>query len=71
MSWTRYEGKALADITSTGGALHAELEDDIRLHNPHLTDIRLEQATATDDTSVHPPRRWFIVTYLADDGRGQ
>ncbi len=65
----RYEGRALADITLTGGALLAELEDYIRVHNPHLTDIRAEQATATEDydTRVRPPKRWYNVTYLADD----
>lgn len=68
MSWTRYEGRALADITLAGGARDAQLEDYIRMRNPHLTDIRLEQATATEgyDTSVQPLRRWYKVTYLAD-----
>ena len=69
MSWTRYEGRALGDITLTGGALHAALEDYVRVHNPHLTDIRLERATATEgyDTGVQPPGRWYEITYLADD----
>lgn len=60
---------ALADKTLTGGALLAELEDYIRVHNPHLTDVRLELATATEgsDTRARPPRRWYKVTYLADD----
>lgn len=60
---------ALADKTLTGGALLAELEDYIRVHNPHLTDVRLELATATEgsDPGVRPPRRWYKVTYLADD----
>jgi hypothetical protein len=72
VSWTRYEGKALADITLNGGALLAELEGYIRVHNPHLTDVRVEQATATEgyDTDVRPPRRWYKVTYLADNGQG-
>jgi len=30
VSWTRYDGRALADITLQGGALLAELEDYIR-----------------------------------------
>lgn len=73
MSWTRYEGEALADITLTGSALHAQLEDYIRVRNPHLTDIRLEQATATEgyDTSVQPPGRWYKVTYVAENPGGQ
>ncbi|HTY34117.1 hypothetical protein [Mycobacterium sp.] len=72
MSWTRYEGKALADTTRTGAALLAELEDYVRLQNPHLTDVRLERATATEahETGVRSPRRWYEVTYLADDGQG-
>jgi len=69
VSWTRYDGNALADITLQGGALFAELEDYIRLRNPHFTDIRVEHATATEGyhTGVRPPRRWYKVTYLADD----
>ena len=51
MSWSRYEGKAPAEITLTGAARDAELEDFIRLQNPHLTDVRLEQATATGLTT--------------------
>ena len=37
-----------------------------------MPDIRLERATATEvyDTRVRPPRRWFNVIYLADDGHG-
>jgi hypothetical protein len=72
VSWSRYEGRALADITLTGDARDAELADYIRVHNPHLTDIRFECATATEecDTSIRPPRRWYRVTYLADDGQG-
>ncbi len=72
VSWTRYHGRALADTTLAGGARDAQLEDCIRMRNAHLTDIRLEEATATDryDTDVEPPRRWYEVTYLADDGQG-
>jgi hypothetical protein len=72
VSWARYEGRALADISLTGGALLAELEGYIRVHNPHLTDVRVERPTATEgyDTRVRPPRRWYNVTYLADDGQG-
>ena len=73
MSWTRYEGRALADATLTGEALLAELEDHIRVHNPRLTDVRLERATVTEryDAGARPPRRWYDVIYLADDGEGQ
>lgn len=69
MSWTRYADRALADTTLDGDALHAELEDYIRVGNPHLTDVRLEQATATDEyeTDGRPRRRWYEVTYLAED----
>ena len=72
MSWAKREAKALADTTLTGDALLAELEDYVRAHNPQLTDVRLERATATEeyDTSAQPPRRWYAVTYLADDGEG-
>jgi hypothetical protein len=72
VSWTRHEGTALADITLTGDALHAALEDDIRVHNPHLTDVRMEQATATEryDTRIPPSARRYKVIYLADDGQG-
>ena len=72
MSWSRYEGKAPAERTLTGAARDAELEDFIRLQNPHLTDVRLEQATLTeaDDVDVQPDRQWYSVTYLADDGEG-
>lgn len=66
MSWTRYEGRALADTTLDGEALHAELEDYIRVDNPHLTDVRLERATATEAYD-EPPKRWYDVTYLAED----
>lgn len=73
VSWSRYEGKASAEITLTGAARDAELEDFIRLQNPHLTDVRLEQATlaeADDGADVQPDRQWYSVTYLADDGEG-
>lgn len=72
MSWSRYEGKAPAERTLTGAARDAELEGFIRLQNPHLTDVRLEQATLTeaDDVDVQPDRQWYRVTYLADDGEG-
>ncbi len=69
MSWTRHRAKALADTALVGDALHAALEDYVRVQNPHLTDLRLDHATATEDhdTSVQPPRRWYDVTYLAQD----
>ena len=72
MSWSRYEGKAPAEITLTGAARDAELEDFIRLQNPNLTDVRLEQAMVTeaDEADVQPDRQWYTVTYLADDGEG-
>jgi hypothetical protein len=72
VSWSRYQGKAPAERTLTGAARDAELEDFIRLQNPHLTDVRLEQATLTeaDDVDVQPDRQWYSVTYLADDGEG-
>jgi len=72
VSWSRYEGRAPAEITLTGAARDAELEDFLRLQNPHLTDIRLERATATEDydTDIRPRRQWYSVTYLGDDGQG-
>jgi len=72
VSWSRYEGKAPAEITLTGAARDAELEDFIRLQNPNLTDVRLEQAMVTeaDEADVQPDRQWYTVTYLADDGEG-
>lgn len=72
MSWARYKGKAPAEATLVGAARDAELEGFLRLQNPQLTDIRLEQATPTEDpdTGIGPPRQWYIVTYLADDGQG-
>jgi hypothetical protein len=68
VTWTRYEGRALADVSLTGEALDAALEDQVRVQNPHLTDVRLESVTATEsyDTRVTPPRRWYQVTYLAE-----
>jgi hypothetical protein len=68
VSWTRYEGRALADIALTGGALEAALEDQVRVQNPHLTDVRLESVVATEsyDTQAKPSRRWYRVTYLAE-----
>lgn len=68
MSWKRYEGRALADATLTGDALEAALEDRVRVENPHLTDVRVESVLATEDydTKVEPPRRWYLVTYLAE-----
>ena len=72
MSWSRYEGRAPADITLTDAARDAELEGFLRLKNPHLTDVRLEQATATDgdDPGGQPHLQWYSVTYVADDGQG-
>ncbi len=63
---------ALADVSLGDGARDAQLEDYIRVQNPRLTDLRLEGATPTGeyDTSVEPPRRWYEVTYLGDDGQG-
>jgi hypothetical protein len=72
VSWTRYEGRAIASATLTDAARDAELEGYIRLSNPHLTDVRVERATAADDDDTHipPSARWYHVTYLADDGQG-
>jgi hypothetical protein len=72
VSWLRYEGRAPADTTLTGDARDAELEGFLRLKNPHLTDVRLEQATATDgdDMGSQTHLQWYRVTYLADDGQG-
>jgi hypothetical protein len=72
VSWTRYEGTAPADAALSGAARDAELEDFLRLQNPYLTDLRLEQATAIDspDAAGGPSRQWYRVTYLADDGEG-
>jgi hypothetical protein len=72
VSWSRYEGRAPAEKTLTGDARDAELEGFLRLKNPQLTDVRLEQATATDadDTGSQTHLQWYTVTYLADDGQG-
>ena len=72
MSWSRYEGRAPAQKTLTGAARDAELEGFLRLKNPHLTDVRLEQATASDgdDPARHAHLQWYSVVYVADDGRG-
>jgi hypothetical protein len=69
VGWTRYEGRALADLTLDGDALFAELEDYVRVHNPHFTDIRMERATATEeyDARIGTAGRWYNVTYLADN----
>jgi len=63
VGWKRYEGRALADGALAGEARDAELESFIRLDNSHL-----ENAAATDDHELS--RRWYRVTYLADDGAG-
>ena len=68
MGWKRYEGRALADSALAGEARDAELESFIRLDNSQLCDVRLESAAATDDHELS--RRWYRVTYLADDGCG-
>jgi hypothetical protein len=68
MGWKRYEGRALADSALAGEARDAELESFIRLDNSHLCDVRLETAAETDDHDLS--RRWYDVTYLADDGEG-
>ncbi len=69
VSWSRYEGRALADPRLAGDALFAELADFVRSQNSQLTDIRLERAYAAAeyDTSVEPARRWYDVVYLADE----
>ncbi|MGA8329568.1 MAG: hypothetical protein WB777_09785 [Mycobacterium sp.] len=72
MSWSRYEGRAPAELTLTGDARDAELEGFLRLQNPHLTDVRVETATATegDGADTRAQVQWYSVTYLADDGQG-
>ncbi len=65
MTWTRYEGRALADIALTGDALEAALEDQVRVQNPRLTDVRLESVAATDSYDTRS-RRWYQITYLAE-----
>ncbi len=68
MSWTRHEGRALADATLAGAALEAALEDHVRVQNPRLTDVRLESVSATEDydTRESASRRWYHITYLAE-----
>jgi hypothetical protein len=68
VGWRRYEGRALADSALAGEARDAELESFIRLDNSHLCDVRLETAAETGDHDLS--RRWYDVTYLADDGEG-
>ncbi len=68
MGWHRYEGRALADRTLTGEARDTELEAFIRLDHSELCDVRLESASGTDE--FDHSRRWYAVTYLADDGCG-
>jgi len=68
LGWHRYEGRALADAALTGEARDTELEAFIRLDNAHLCDVRLESATETEDYAQS--RRWYEVSYLADDGDG-
>jgi hypothetical protein len=72
VAWNRHEAKALVDSTLTGEALHAALEDCVRGQNPHLTDVRVDRATSTEEYDTHTgrPRRWYVVTYVADDGAG-
>jgi hypothetical protein len=68
VGWHRYEGRALADAALTGEARDTELEAFIRLDHADLCDVRLESATGTAD--YERSRRWYEVTYLADDGEG-
>jgi hypothetical protein len=68
VGWHRFEGRALADRALTGEARDTELESYVRLDNSQLCDVRLESATATDD--YDQSRRWYRVSYLADDGEG-
>jgi hypothetical protein len=68
LGWHRYEGRALADRGLTGEARDTELEAFIRLDHSELCDVRLESATPTADCDAS--RRWYEVTYLADDGCG-
>jgi hypothetical protein len=67
VSWTRYDARALADITLDGVALLAELEEYIRVDYPHLTDVRRVRATAAETYDAEPHKRWYEVTYLAED----
>ncbi len=68
MGWHRYEGRALADSALAGEARDTELEAYIRLDHSDLCDVRLESATETADFEAS--RRWYDVSYLADDGCG-
>jgi len=68
LGWHRYEGRALADRTLTGEARDTELEAYIRFTNSHLCDVRLESAAETAD--YEQSRRWYRVSFLADDGEG-
>jgi hypothetical protein len=68
VGWRRYEGRALADGALTGEARDAELESFIRLDNSQLCDVRLESSAETD--SYEQSRRWYQVTYWADNGEG-
>ena len=68
MGWHRHRGRALADAASTGEARDTELEAFIRLGHSDFCDVRLESATETGD--YERSRRWYEVTYLADDGEG-
>jgi hypothetical protein len=68
VGWRRYEGRALADSALTGEARDTELEGFIRLDNSHLCDVRLESALETD--SYEKSRRWYQVSYWADNGEG-
>ena len=70
VSWTRYEGHASGDASLTGEALFAALEDLIRAQNPHLCDVRLERALATEGDDAPAATRLYRVVYLADDGSG-
>ena len=69
VTWKRCEGEALADAALGDDARDAQLEDYLRMRNPHLTDIRLERATPRENSGscVAPARRWYRVTYLAND----
>jgi hypothetical protein len=68
VGWHRYEGRALADAALTGEARDTELEAFIRLDHSDLCDVRVESASGTQD--FDHSRRWYLVTYLADDGKG-
>jgi hypothetical protein len=68
LGWHRYEGRALAGAALTGEARDTELEAYIRLDRSDLCDVRLESAAATAEFQAS--RRWYEVSYLADDGCG-